>query len=43
MSGLLYPHHAGGMPAGSQRHVLCTLDLQAIRANVERRIGRDDF
>lgn len=32
-----------GMPAGTHRHVLCTLDLQQIRASVERRIGLDDF
>lgn len=32
-----------GMPVGSQREVLCMLDLQEIRTNVERRIDRDDF
>jgi hypothetical protein len=32
-----------GMPVGTHRHVLCTLDLQTIRANVERRIDPDNF
>ena len=32
-----------GMPAGTHRNVLCTLDLQTIRANVERRMALDDF
>ncbi len=32
-----------GIPAGTHRHVLCTLDLQKIRANVIRRIDLDDF
>ena len=32
-----------GMPAGTHRHVLCTLDLQKIRANAERRNDPDIF
>ena len=32
-----------GMPAGSHRYLLCTFDLQKIRANVERRDDPDVF
>ena len=32
-----------GMPAGSHRHMLCVLDLEKIRANVEHRMALDNF
>lgn len=32
-----------GMPAGSPRHMLCVLDLQKIRTNVEHRLAPDNF
>ena len=32
-----------GMPVGTHKQVLCTLDLQTIRANVERRMNLDNF
>jgi hypothetical protein len=32
-----------GMPAGTHRHVLCVLDLQAIRTKVEQREAADSL
>ncbi|HEX5507620.1 MAG TPA: hypothetical protein VFX37_03875 [Pseudolabrys sp.] len=32
-----------GMPAGTHRHTLCTLDLQQLRANVAQRLTGDEF
>lgn len=32
-----------GMPAGTHRHLQCTLDLQVIRARVEQRLAEDSW
>lgn len=32
-----------GMPAGTRRHLQCTLDLQVIRARVEQRLAEDSW
>lgn len=31
-----------GMPAGTQRHMQCTLDLGALRASIARRMADED-
>jgi hypothetical protein len=31
-----------GMPAGTHEHIICTMDLDAIRAEVERRIVEEN-
>jgi hypothetical protein len=31
-----------GMPAGTHEHIICTMDLDAIRAKVEQRIADDN-
>jgi hypothetical protein len=32
-----------GMRAGTHEHIICTMDLNAIRAKVEQRIADDSF
>jgi hypothetical protein len=31
-----------GMPAGTHEHIICTMDLDAIRAEVERRLVEEN-